>query len=99
MNSGKGSNNFPLFKIGIVLGLTLSCLWLIQDYFASFLCLLIPMLALTLMTISFIAEFFEKSNLPYWYYRLMWLMVLIPLALLLIFGSISQMQFDWTRAH
>ncbi|MEI2693841.1 MAG: hypothetical protein V9E90_02100 [Saprospiraceae bacterium] len=99
MNSGKSSTNFPLFKIGIVLSLTLSCLWLIQDYFASFLCLLIPMLALTLMAISFVAEFFEKSNLPTWYYRLMWILVLIPLALLFIFGRFSHLQLDWTRIH
>lgn len=97
MNLGKSNSKFPLLEIGIGLGLTLSCLWLVQDYLASFLCLLIPMLALVLMVVSFIAELLEKSNLPSWYYRLMWVLVLVPLVVLLIFSSINHFQLDWTR--
>lgn len=99
MNSDKRTSKFPLLEIGIGLGLILSLLWFVQDYLASFLCLLIPALALSLMAVSYIAELLEKSNLPFWYYRLMWMLVLIPLILLLIFGSINHFHFDWTRVN
>ncbi|HRG68584.1 MAG TPA: hypothetical protein PLS73_07035 [Saprospiraceae bacterium] len=99
MKSDKESTKFPLLEFGIGLGLILSCIWLIHDYTAFFVSILIPSLAAIIMSISFIAELLEKSNLPDWYYRLLWMLVIIPILLLLIFGRLNHFEFDWTRLN
>ncbi len=84
-------------KIGILITITLSFLWLVSDYVAFLLSLLIPALALAAFIISRIAEYLEKSNVPSWYYRLMLVLIGIPLLIGFVFAAIYGFQFSWSH--
>ncbi|MBK8735746.1 MAG: hypothetical protein IPL98_07540 [Saprospiraceae bacterium] len=89
--------NFPILKTSIILTLILASLWLINDFWASFLSILITMISFFILIISYIVEWIEPSKIPRWYFQLLIVFLLIPLILGLVFGSIYGFKFDWMK--
>ena len=89
--------NFPILKTSIILTLILASLWLINDFWASFLSILITMISFFILIISYIVEWLEPSKIPSWYFKLLIVFLLIPLILGLVFGSIYGFKFDWMK--
>ena len=66
-------------------------LWLLNDYLATLLTLIIGAIVLAVLLIALIAEAIERSKVPRKYFYVMWLSVVAPLAAaalyLFIFGG------------
>lgn len=66
-------------------------LWLLNDYLATLLTLIIAAIVLAVLVIALISEAIERSKVPRKYFHVMWLSVVAPFAAavlyLLIFGG------------
>ena len=93
----QSSKTINLIQASILITITLSGLWLVSDFIAFLLSILIPIIALALIILSLIVEYLEKSNVPAWYYRLMVLLIVLPLLIGLLFSAINGFHFNWTQ--
>lgn len=82
-----------LFLIEMVIYLLL---WLINDYLASLLSIILGTICLLILIISLIVEAIERSKVPRWYYFFLAMSVLAPVAAALIYLFISG-GVDWMK--
>jgi len=77
-----------LFLLEMVVWLAL---WLLNDYMATLLTLIISAIVFAILVIALLAEAIERSKVPRWYFWVMGLSVLAPvlaaMLYLLIFGG------------
>ena len=72
-----------------------SILWLVNDYVASLLTVVLPTIFLFLLIISLLAEAVERSKVPRLYYYFMAVSVLAPILAALVFVFFVGADFDW----
>lgn len=72
-----------------------SILWLWDDYIASLLTVVIPIICLFILIISLLAELVERSKVPRWYYIIMILSILAPIIAALVFVFFVGADFEW----
>ena len=70
-------------------------IWLWNEYVASYVTVVFPVMILLLLIISVVADWIEPSRIPRWYYQLMILSVLIPLLVGALFYVMYGGQLDW----
>lgn len=70
-------------------------LWLWDDYLASLLTAVFPIIFLFLLIISLIAELIERSKVPRWYYYFMGISVIAPILAALVFVFFMGADFEW----
>ncbi len=66
-------------------------LW--NPHIGFLLCLTFMVISFFILIISYILELIERSKVPSWYYRLMWVSILCPLVILIFFTSINGLEF------
>ncbi|MBK8955425.1 MAG: hypothetical protein IPM34_07715 [Saprospiraceae bacterium] len=88
------STRFNSWIVAGILTITYGVLWLVHEYVAFFLTLVVPAVSLSILLISLITEYLERSNIPGWYYRLMLLLILIPLMIGLVMGYLFGLGMD-----
>lgn len=82
---------FEVFLIETVIYLVL---WLVNDYLASMISLILACICLAILLLSLLIELVERSKVPRWYYFFMAASVLAPILSGLIYYFISG-QLNW----
>ena len=72
-----------------------SGIWLWNEYVASYLTIIFPIMILLILILSAIADWIEPSRIPGWYYKLMIISILIPLLIGTIFYVLYEGRMDW----
>ena len=57
------------------------------------LCLTFAMISGAVLIISYVADFLERSKVPSWYYRFMWVSIVCPLVVISFFSVIDGFDF------
>lgn len=84
-----GLTEIALFELVICL-----LLWVVDDYTASLLCLIIPAIGLGVLIIALIAEWIEPSKVPRIFFTSLAVTILIPVLSLVIYTMIYG-KMDW----
>jgi len=71
--------------------------WLANPYLAFLLTVIIVPIFAFLLIISLIAELLDRSKVPKWYYKFMFLSFIIPLIVALVFYTIDRTVFEWMQ--
>ena len=81
---------FEIILIELVLCLLL---WVVDEYTASLLCIVLPIICLGVLVIALIAEWIEPSKVPRLFFKALGVSIIIPLVsfgiYFMIFGSIG----------
>ena len=72
-----------------------SGIWLWNEYVASYLTIIFPIMILLILILSAIADWIEPSGIPGWYYKLIVISILIPLLIGTIFYVLDEGKMDW----
>ena len=72
-------------------------IWIMNDYVASLLLLIIPIIASSILFLSFIFELIEKSKVPKIYYKYMVSMIIAPLLVGVFYFFIGGADLDWMK--
>jgi len=72
-------------------------LWAVNDYVASLLCTIIPVIIAAILILSFIFEIVEPSGITKRYYTYMAISVIIPIITLLGYIVFFNFQLDWFK--
>lgn len=84
-------NAFELFLIESAIYLIL---WLINDYLASMLSLILAIISLAILLTSLVIELVERSRVPRWYYYYMLVSIFAPVLSGLVYFFISG-ELNW----
>ena len=85
------TNNLPFRSLEILL-LEIAfyiVLWLLDEYIATLLSLILGSIFLLLLLFALVAEWIERSKVPRWYFWFMLVSVLAPLAAAVIYLAIQ----------
>ena len=69
--------------------------WLLNDYMAALLTIIVSAIVLAVLVIALLAEAIERSKVPRWYFLLMGLSVLASVLSALLYASIFGGRFDF----
>lgn len=69
--------------------------WLLNDYMAALLTIIVSAIVLAVLVIALLAEAIERSKVPRWYFLLMGLSVLASVMSALLYASIFGGRFDF----
>ena len=83
-----------IFLIQVVL---YAFLWVISDYTATLVTIILPFIFLFLLILALAAELIDRSKIPKWYFKFMILSILAPILTAIVFVSVLGSNFDWTR--
>lgn len=70
-------------------------IWILNDYVASLLLIIIPIIGIAILLLSFIFELIEPSKIPKSYYKYMITLILAPLVVAVIYFYMNGFQLDW----
>jgi len=70
-------------------------LWLLNDYMAALLTLIVAAIVLAVLVVALLAEAIERSKVPRWYFWLMGLSVLAPVVSALVYAWIFGGRFEF----
>lgn len=84
---------FSAWTFAGILTITYGVLWLVHEYTAFFLTLLVPIISFCTLIISLITEYLERSNIPRWYYRFMAILIILPLLVGILMACILKFEF------
>ena len=85
---------FEIFLIQLVL---YTALWLVDEYVASYICIVIPAIAIVLTFVAFLAELIEPSKVPRKYYSFMLISTITPIVVGGFFVYLYRGQLDWLQ--
>ena len=97
-NFVNASHRLILLEVAISEAILLVILWLFNDYLATLLSWIIPVLCIGILGVSLIVEWVEKSSVPRWYYWLLVVIFLVPLVVFLFFFTLKQGQLEWMKS-
>ena len=89
--------NLGLLEIFLIEVVLYSILWLVSDYTATLMTLLLPIIFFALLVISLITELVQRSKVPHWYYWFMVISIIAPILTAALFVYILGIDFDWTK--
>lgn len=72
-------------------------LWAVNDYVASLLCTIIPVIITAILILSFIFDIVEPSGISKRYYAYMAISVIIPIITLIGYMMFFNFQLDWFK--
>ena len=72
-------------------------IWISNPYLATLLTAIIVPIFTMLLVISLIAEVLERSKVPKWYFKFMFISILIPLIVAIFFYKTNDGLFDWMQ--
>ncbi len=81
-----------LLEVAIWLGL-----WLLSDYMAALLTLIISAIVFAVLAIALVSEAIERSKVPRWYFWVMGLSVVAPVAAALLYLLIFGGEFSFLK--
>ena len=84
-----------LFEIFLAQIAIYSGLWLMDEYVASYMCIVIPAIAMVLLAVAGLAELFERSKVPKKYFGFMAISVVTPLLVGLSFYILYDGKLEW----
>lgn len=84
-------NAFELFLIQIVIYLIL---WMVNDYLASMLSLILAVISFAILLVSLVVELVERSRVPAWYYYYMAVSIIAPILSGVVYFFISG-ELNW----
>lgn len=90
-------NKENLVIITLIQGVFYTAIWLIHDYTALLLSAGIALITLAILLISWIADRLEYANVPFWYYPLLWISILMPISISVLFWILKGGQMDWMK--
>jgi len=88
---------FTLIESFLVQVVFYTITWLVNEYVGTLLCIIIPPIAMAVLIISYLAERIEKTKVPSSYFKHMWLLMVAPLLVGLVFTAIYGANFDWLQ--
>jgi len=88
-------NKENLVLITLIQGVFYTILWLVHDYTALLLSAGIALITFAILVISWIADRLEYANVPFWYYPLLWISILVPLSITALFWIFKKGHMDW----
>ncbi len=91
-NTGLRNN---LIIIALLQCVVHSGIWLWNEYVASYLTLIFPVMICIILLLSGIADWIEPSRIPGWYYILMIISIIIPILIGAVFYFIYDGKMDW----
>ncbi|MEM1124567.1 MAG: hypothetical protein AAGJ18_29280 [Bacteroidota bacterium] len=89
--------NLGLLEISLIQIFIYSFLWVISEFTATLITLVLPGIFLFLLLIALVAELLDSSRTPRWYFKFMILSILLPILTAFVFVSILGADFDWTK--
>ncbi|MFK7979404.1 MAG: hypothetical protein AB8G86_05455 [Saprospiraceae bacterium] len=92
--------NLGLTEIALLQVLFYAVFWLMSDYTATLLTLVLPIIFLCLLIISLAAEVIDKDRLsktPRWYFKFMLISIIVPILTAIVFVMALGANFDWTK--
>lgn len=101
INAMRELNTFTYMKIGLLEialfeFIVFLALWVMDEYIASLLCVIVPAICLGVLIISLIAEWIEPSKVPKSFFKILGISVVIPIVTLVVylgfFGTLEWMQ-------
>lgn len=72
-------------------------IWLSNPYLATLITSIVVPIFAMLLIISLIAELIERSKVPKWYFKFMFISVIIPILVGLFFYILNDGIFDWMQ--
>ncbi|MDZ4710166.1 MAG: hypothetical protein SH818_17330 [Saprospiraceae bacterium] len=90
-------NKEHLVLITLIQGVCYTLIWLIHDYTALLLSAAIALITLAILVISWIADRLEYANVPFWYYPLLWISILVPVGISVLFWIFKEGKMDWMK--
>ncbi len=72
-----------------------SCLWLIDEYVATFICITIPVIVLVVLIVSLMAELIEPSRISRKYFWIMGVSIAAPVLVGIGFYVMYDGELDW----
>lgn len=88
----RGLSVLESFMIQLVIYILI---WIVDDYVASLLLLIIPIIGTAILLLSLIFELIEPSKIPKSYYKYMLSLILAPVAVAAIYFYMNGLQLDW----
>ena len=85
-------STFEIFLIQIV---GYGGLWLMNEYVASYLCLILPVVIAAILLISWIADLIEPARVGRKYYKVMAVSIMAPIIVAAFFVIISGGRLAW----
>ncbi len=85
----------PIIILFLIETIVFLAIWLMNDYLASLLSIILPVICFALLIISLIAERLEKSNVPKFYFQSMVVTIFAPLCAAILYITIMGGQLDW----
>jgi len=89
--------NLGLTEIALFQVLFYAGFWVMSDYTATLLTIVLPVIFLFLLIISLLAEFIDKSKTPKWYFKFMLISIIVPILTAIVFVLALGADFDWTK--
>jgi hypothetical protein len=86
-----------LIEIFLLQTIFYAILWLVNEYVASYLCLILPIVAAVVLLISWIADLIEPARIGMKYYYVMAITVITPLLVGGCFYLIYDGNLAWLR--
>ena len=77
--------NIGIIEISLVQAIFYGVLWLIDDYFALLVSVILAVILFAVLVISFISEMLERSRVPKSYFKILGVSVLIPIIVSIFF--------------
>lgn len=89
--------NLGLTEIALFQVLFYAGIWVMSDYTATLLTLVLPVIFLFLLIISLFSEMIDRSKTPRWYFKFMIISILVPILTAVVFVAALGANFDWTK--
>jgi len=86
-----------LLEIFLIEFVFFALLWLVDDYIASMLTVVISSICFFILILSLIAEWIEKSKVPKSYYIIMFISTITPWIVTGAFVFFAGVDFDWLK--
>ena len=96
-NSHKTETRANLLIILLGQAVVYTSLWLWNEYVASYLTLIFPAVILFVLILATIADLIEPSRIPGWYYGLMLISIVTPIAIGAVFYYINGGAPQWLQ--
>ncbi len=89
--------NLGLIEIALFQVLFYASIWVMSDYTATLLTLILPMIFFFLLIISLLSEMIDRSKTPKWYFKFMIISIIVPIITAVVFVAALGANFDWTK--
>lgn len=84
-----------LWIVALAECIVFTAVWLWNEYVGTYLSIILPGVMLVILILSVIADWIEPSRIPRWYYYLMIMSIVIPLAIGIFFMYIYHGRLEW----